>query len=350
MPEPLLQVRGLHKHFPLSRTRVSRVRRNEAEVLRAVDGVDLDVFRGEILGLVGESGCGKSTLGRCIVGLHGPTDGDIRFDGEPLTAKRVRSERRRMQMVFQDPYSSLNPRMTVRQMLCELLLVHRLVPKAGLDAQCRRLVSLVGLQPGALNAYPRQFSGGQRQRVSIARALALEPDLLVADEPVSALDVSVQATVLNVLSDLRDQLGLTIIFIAHNMTVVRHVCDRIAVMYLGRIVETTDTEELFADARHPYTQGLLQAVPRLLPGRPSSAVAVPGDPPSPVHIPRGCRFHPRCHLAQPVCHDVDPPLAPDGTGRPHVAACHFAWTAAPPPHRAEVELAAEGSQPVGGEL
>jgi oligopeptide/dipeptide ABC transporter ATP-binding protein len=262
----------------------------------------------------------------------------MRFDGEALAAKRAANERRRLQMVFQDPYASLNPRMTVRQMLSELLRVHRLVPKGGIDARCRELVTLVGLPAGALDAYPRQFSGGQRQRVSIARALALEPDLLVADEPVSALDVSVQATVLNVLTDLREQLGLTIIFIAHNMTVVRHVCDRVAVMYLGRIVETAETAELFADARHPYTQGLLEAVPRLLPGRPSGAAAIAGDPPSPVHIPAGCRFHPRCRLAQPVCHEVDPPLIGPPNVERHVAACHFAWTPVPPAHKPEIEV------------
>jgi peptide/nickel transport system ATP-binding protein len=337
MPEPLLDVRGLHKHFPLAEAQTSAFRRAQTEVLRAVDGVDLDVHRGEALGLVGESGCGKSTLGRCIVGLYAPTAGEMRFDGKLLGKRRDRAERRRMQMVFQDPYSSLNPRMTVRQTLAELLRVHRLVPKRGIDARCRDLVELVGLPPSALDTYPRQFSGGQRQRVSIARALALEPDLLIADEPVSALDVSVQATVLNVLADLRDQLGLTMVFIAHNMTVVRHVCDRVAVMYLGRIVETTATEELFADARHPYTQGLLQAVPRLIPGRPSTAVAVAGDPPSAVNIPSGCRFHPRCHFAQPVCHETDPELFAGPQGRNHLAACHFAWTAAPPAHQAEVE-------------
>src|SRR5207248_2389357 len=248
----------------------------------------------EALGLVGESGCGKSTLGRCIVGLYSPSGGEIRYAGEQLSAKRTRAQRRRMQIVFQDPYSSLNPRMTVRQVLSELLRVHRMVPRAGIDARCRELIDLVGLGPGALDSHPRNFSGGQRQRVSIARALALEPELLVADEPVSALDVSVQATVLNLLDELRAKLGLTVLFIAHNMAVVRHVCDRVAVMYLGRIVETAPTEELFSNPRHPYTQGLLKAVPRLVPGRASEAAAVEGDPPSPIDLPSGCRFHTRC--------------------------------------------------------
>jgi len=242
-----------------------------------------------------------------------------------------------MQMVFQDPYSSLNPRMTVRQTLSELLRVHRMVPADRVEARCRELMDLVGLGARSLDAHPRQFSGGQRQRVSIARALALEPELLVADEPVSALDVSVQATVLNLLDELRTSLGLTMLFIAHNMAVVRHVCDRVAVMYLGRIVETATTDELFTDPRHPYTQGLLKAIPRLVPGRISEVVAVPGDPGSPIHPPSGCRFHPRCPLAQPVCH-TDPPVLEPGPGRPgHRAECHFAWSAPPAAHAPEVE-------------
>src|SRR3954470_4818579 len=266
MPDaPLLDVRDLSMHFPLRGGLERRLRRLPPAVLRALDGVDLQVARGEMLGLVGESGCGKSTLGRCIVGLYAPTSGQVRFEGTVLLPHRPRSERRRIQMVFQDPYSSLNPRMTVGQMLGELLRVHDLVPRGGVEARSRELLELVGLPARALNAHPRQFSGGQRQRVSIARALALEPELLVADEPVSALDVSVQATVLNLLDDLRARLGLTVLLIAHNMSVVRHVCDRVAVMYLGRIVETAPTEELFANARHPYTQGLLRAVPRLAP-------------------------------------------------------------------------------------
>ena len=237
---------------------------------------------GEALGLVGESGCGKSTLGRCIVGLHAPTAGEIRYAGDaaPAEARRGPSGRR-IQMVFQDPYSSLNPRMTVRQTLSELLRVHKMTPRSGVDARCRELLDLVGLPARALDSHPRNFSGGQRQRVSIARALALEPELLVADEPVSALDVSVQATVLNLLDELRRELGLTMLFIAHNMAVVRHVCDRVAVMYLGRIVETAATEELFQNARHPYTQGLLKAVPRLVPGRVSRVGRRGGRPAEP---------------------------------------------------------------------
>src|SRR5437879_2455038 len=226
-------------HFPLRRGIVRRLRGQPGAVLRAVDGVDLELARGETLGLVGESGCGKSTLGRCIVGLYRPTAGTIRFAGETLQPDRDRAGRRRIQMVFQDPYASLNPRMTVRQTLSELLRAHEVVPKDAVDARCRELLELVGLPERALDAHPRQFSGGQRQRVSIARALALEPDVLVADEPVSALDVSVQATVLNLLKELQQKLGLTLLLIAHNLAVVRHVCDRVAVLYLERIVEAS---------------------------------------------------------------------------------------------------------------
>ncbi len=304
-----------------------RVRRVGPERLQAVAGVDLSIAPGEALGLVGESGCGKSTLGRCIVGLYKPTAGEITWRGEPLPARRERSQRRHIQMIFQDPYASLNPRMTVRQTLSELLRVHQMVPRAGVDARCRELVDMVGLGARALD---------------LARALALEPDLLIADEPVSALDVSVQATVLNLLDELRQKLGLTMLFIAHNMAVVRHVCDRVAVMYLGRIVETAPTAELFANARHPYTQGLLKAVPRLVPGRASEAPAVVGDPPSPIDPPSGCRFHPRCPVAQQICHSDDPPLLPGQSAAGHLAACHFAWTPPPPAHEPEVLQEADG--------
>jgi oligopeptide/dipeptide ABC transporter ATP-binding protein len=336
VPETLLQLEGLHVHYELRGGLGRRVRRQAPEVLRAVDGVDLEITKGETLGLVGESGCGKSTLGRAIVGLTDPTSGAIRYEGEELAAKRARSRRRRIQMVFQDPYSSLNPRMSVRQMLSELLRAHKMVPREGVDARCRELLDLVGLGPRALDAHPRQFSGGQRQRVAIARALALEPELLIADEPVSALDVSVQATVLNLLEELREKLGLTMLLIAHNMAVVRHVADRVAVMYLGRIVEEAPTDELFTNARHPYTQGLLRAVPRLVPGRISDTAGVVGDPPSPIHLPTGCRFHPRCPIAQePLCSNEDPALA-GGPILGHSAACHFAWTERPAAHVPEV--------------
>jgi oligopeptide/dipeptide ABC transporter ATP-binding protein len=331
--EPLLEVRNLSMHFVLR----SRLPFRAGAVLRAVDGVDLELAKGEALGLVGESGCGKSTLGRCIVGLYTPTSGEIRYRGEALAAARDRATRRTIQIVFQDPYSSLNPRMTVRQTLSELLRAHSMVPKAASGARCRELLNLVGLGPRSLDAYPRQFSGGQRQRVSIARALALEPELLVADEPVSALDVSVQATVLNLLEELQQKLGLTLLLIAHNMAVVRHVCDRVAVMYLGRIVETAPTNELFTNARHPYTQGLLRAVPKLVPGRASEAAAVVGDPPSPIRPPSGCRFHPRCPIAQtPICHEEDPALVAGPALADHAAACHFAWTTKPAAHVPEV--------------
>jgi oligopeptide transport system ATP-binding protein len=329
--EALLQVRDLRMEFPLNATLARRLRRNDLEVLRAVDGVDLEIERGEVLGLVGESGCGKSTLGRCLVGLYEPTAGEIRFDGATLPTRRDKATRRRMQMVFQDPYSSLNPRMSVRQTLSELLRVHHVVPRNQVDARCKELLDLVGLGARSLDAYPRQFSGGQRQRVSIARALALEPDLLVADEPVSALDVSVQATVLNLLDRLRELLGLTVLFIAHNMAVVRHVCDRVSVMYLGRIVETATTTDLFADPRHPYTRGLLSAVPRLTPGRASTAVAITGDPPSPIDIPAGCRFRSRCPIAQEICAELDPKLEPHDARPGHEAACHFADEPRPGP-------------------
>jgi len=341
MADQLLGVRGLAMHFSLRGELGRRLRGHPRAVLRAVDGVDLEVGDGEMVGLVGESGCGKTTLGRCIVGLYVPTAGEIHYRGAALEAKRDRATRRQIQMVFQDPYSSLNPRMTVRQTLRELLRVHRIVAEGNVDARCRELLDIVGLSPRSLDAYPRQFSGGQRQRVSIARALALEPKLLVADEPVSALDVSVQATVLNLLEELRQKLGLSILLIAHNMAVVRHTCDRVAVMYLGRIVETASTASLFSDPRHPYTQGLLEAVPRLVPGRTRSAVAVVGDPPSPIDLPGGCRFHPRCPIAQrPLCHEEDPQLALGPHAPAHRAACHFAWTQAPPSHVPEVELEA----------
>jgi oligopeptide/dipeptide ABC transporter ATP-binding protein len=335
--DALLEIQGLRVEYELRGGLGRRARRLAPEILRAVDGVDLQIARGETLGLVGESGCGKSTLGRAIVGLETPSAGSVRFAGNALGATRERAQRRRIQMVFQDPYSSLNPRMTVRQALAELLRAHNMVPREAVDARCRELLDLVGLGARALDAHPRQFSGGQRQRVAIARALALEPELLIADEPVSALDVSVQATVLNLLDELREKLGLTVLLIAHNMAVVRHVSDRVAVMYLGRIVETAGTNALFTNPRHPYTKGLLTAVPRLVPGRASESAGVVGDPPSPVDPPSGCRFHPRCPIAQePLCSTEDPPLAAGPGLAAHLAACHFAWREPPAAHTPEI--------------
>jgi oligopeptide transport system ATP-binding protein len=333
----LLEATGVEVQFPVGRTLAETVRREPPRVLRAVDGVNLQVRKGESLALVGESGSGKSTLARALVGVEGTKAGEIRFGGELLSASRTPKQRREIQMVFQDPYSSLNPRITVGKMLRELLVVHKVVPRAEVDATIKELLGLVGLSDGAQTAYPRQFSGGQRQRLAIARALALRPDLLVADEPVSALDVSVQATILNLLHDLQRDLGLTLLFIAHNLSVVRHLCDRVAVMYLGRIVEVAPTEELFTNPRHPYTKGLLQAIPRLTPGRGSEAVALQGDPPSPLRVPSGCRFHPRCPYAAPICSVEDPQLTAEGR-EGHEVACHFGWSDAPAAHAAEVEV------------
>jgi peptide/nickel transport system ATP-binding protein len=363
---PLLSARGVRVSFTVGSPLAARIR-HEQRLLRAVDGVDLELGRGEALALVGESGSGKSTFALALAGLRPADSGEIRFDGRILPARRSRADQRRIQMVFQDPYSSLNPRLTVRSTLAELLRVHHVVPRGEIAEYSKELLTLVGLGEDALRAYPRQFSGGQRQRVAIARALALRPDVLVADEPVSALDVSVQATILNLLRDLRVQLGLSLLLISHNLAVVRHLCDRVAVMYLGRIVEVAPTEQLFSDPRHPYTRGLLAAIPRLAAdagNRASLPPAVAGDPPSALRIPAGCRFRTRCPIAQERCEHDDPLLstaaqasgaapkstaaqasgaapkstaaqasgaAPDSTaavGSAHLAACHFAFAGA----------------------
>ncbi|HEX3907117.1 MAG TPA: ABC transporter ATP-binding protein [Mycobacteriales bacterium] len=332
---PILRARGVAVTFLGQRSSIERIRRQE-RVLRAVDGVDLDVFRGEALAVVGESGSGKSTLAKAVTGLTPLSAGSLEFEGRTLTGRRSRSDTRRIQMVFQDPYSSLNPRLTVGQILKELLKVHHIVPDDELQSEAESLLTRVGLTADALGAYPRQFSGGQRQRVAIARALALRPEVLVADEPVSALDVSVQATILNLLEELRAEMGLTLLFIAHNLAVVHHLCDRVAVMYLGRIVEVAPTNRLFKQPGHPYTRGLLEAIPRLTSSRAGKPPAVAGDPPSPLNIPSGCRFRTRCPRAEAICAEVDPPMLPAPgyvaatTTDEHIAACHFAFEAPGP--------------------
>jgi oligopeptide/dipeptide ABC transporter ATP-binding protein len=298
-------------------------------VLHALDGVSLSLRRGESLALVGESGSGKSTFANVLVGRITPAAGEVRFEGSQVSTDRSITHRRRIQMVFQDPYSSLNPRMTIRRAITELLRVHRIVPPSQIDDELKRLVNLVGLDEDVLDAYPDQFSGGQRQRLAIARALAVRPDVLVADEPVSALDVSVQATVLNLISDLQRELGLSVLFIGHNLSVVRSLCQRVAVMYLGRIVEVADVEEIFDNPRHPYTKALIASIPRMhrtIEREP----AIQGDPPSPINLPKGCRFQSRCPFVQDRCLTDDPALrlltapAASGSLADHRSACHFA--------------------------
>jgi peptide/nickel transport system ATP-binding protein len=310
---PLVELQGVHVHFPVRRRGARAV-----EWLRAVDGVDLVVEAGEGVGIVGESGCGKSTLARVIVGLQEPTSGSLVVAGERTGANRSAVVRRRVQMVFQDPATSLNPRRSVRSVLAELLRAHGLATGSEAEARVRALADLVGLPRRTLGAQPRELSGGERQRVAIARALAVEPDVLVADEAVASLDVSVQAAVINLLADLRRQLGLTLVFISHDLGVVRSLCDRVAVMYLGRIVEDAPAELLFAGPGHPYTRALLAAVPRLGEGGDRRAPALEGEPPSPLAVPPGCRFHPRCPVAVDVCHHDEPPVVVDG---PHSTAC-----------------------------
>jgi len=314
----LLVVRDLVKHFPVKRGVFSRV----AGLVRAVDGISFDIPRGKTLSLVGESGSGKTTAARCILRLIEPTGGKVEFDGTDIGAlkpKQMRPLRKRMQIIFQDPYGSLNPRMTVHAVLAEILKAHRIVPKGDVRTRVSELLDLVGLPAQAADRYPHEFSGGQRQRIGIARALAVQPDLIVADEPVSALDVSIQAQILNLLNDLQKQFGLAYLFIGHNLSVVRHVSDYVAVMYLGRIVEKGSVADIFERAAHPYTKTLLSAVPVPVPHADRRRKVLAGDVPSPLNPPSGCHFHPRCPVATEKCRTEAAPLVEIETG--HLVAC-----------------------------
>ena len=321
----LLEVRDLQVHFPIG----ARLLRPPAGVVRAVDGVTLSIAEGEVLAVVGESGCGKTTLARAVLGLTKPTGGVIRFRGDDVALQSTPERNayyRQVQMVFQDPFDSLNPRKTVLQTLAQPLRIHNIVPAGEFRAEATRLLELVGLSPAALylDRYPHQFSGGQRQRICIARALAVRPSLIVADEPVSALDISIRAQILTLLRRLQQELGLSYLFITHDLGVVRSLCDRVVVMYLGRVVEEGRTGDIFAGPRHPYTNALLAACPLPDPVRARSRkrATLTGDVPSPVNPPSGCRFHPRCPVAREICGRDEPAAREFGPG--HRSACHFA--------------------------
>jgi len=317
--EELVSIEGLVKLFPVKKVFFQK----KSQYVHAVDGVDLAIRRGETLGMVGESGCGKSTLGRLILRLEKPTSGRVNFEGIDLATvspKEMKHLRRKMQIIFQDPYSSLNPRKTVQSIIMEPLTVHGIGTRAERRKKVIELMDDVGLGPEHLHRYPHEFSGGQRQRIGIARALALNPSLIIADEPVSALDVSIRSQILNLLEDLQNKYNLTYLFISHDLSVVEHIADRVAVMYLGKILEIGDKKSIYENTLHPYTEALLSAVPIPDPSRTRERIILKGDVPSPIEPPSGCRFHPRCWLKIPICSEVIPPLHDIGDG--HMADCH----------------------------
>ncbi|MBE2224830.1 MAG: dipeptide ABC transporter ATP-binding protein [Anaerolineae bacterium] len=324
--EILLHVKELKKHFPIRRGVFQR----QVGAVQAVDGISFDIYKGETLGLVGESGCGKSTAGRTILQLLKPTEGEVFFNGDDLVSLKrgeMRKRRRHMQMIFQDPYASLNPRMQVGSIVSEPLNIHNIGNTASRTERVQELLGLVGLNPYFVKRYPHEFSGGQRQRIGIARALATNPSFIVADEPISALDVSIQAQVVNLLDDLKAELGLTYLFIAHDLSMVRYISDRVAVMYLGRIVEMGERDEVYDHPLHPYTQALLSAIPIPDPDVEATRkrIILEGDVPSPVNPPAGCRFNPRCSYATDICRQEDPEFRNLGTdNRLHMVACHHA--------------------------
>lgn len=317
MNEIILEAKNIKKHFPIRKGLLMR----EVGSVKAVDDVSLTVRKGETLGLVGESGCGKSTLGRTLIRLYEPTGGEITFDGQDFLNMKsgdLRKKRKNMQMIFQDPYASLDPRMTVGQIIRQPMDIHNVGTSEERSARVLELIELVGLRKAHVNRYPHEFSGGQRQRISIARAIALNPELIICDEPVSALDVSIQAQILNLLKDLQQKLGLTYIFISHDLSVIEHTCDRIAVMYLGKIVENSTREELFKNPQHPYTQALIRAIPRVGHGKKKIKRSLGGEVPSPINPPSGCAFHPRCAYKMDICAAKTPVLEGDAI---HSKAC-----------------------------